>query len=63
VDVPTLVVQGDSDPFGMPTATPRATVVTVRGNHSLSADLDAVTAAVADWLAGLDTVDARDQVA
>jgi uncharacterized protein len=53
VEVPTLVVQGDSDPFGMPAATPHATVVTVRGNHSLSADLDAVTAAVADWLGGL----------
>jgi predicted alpha/beta-hydrolase family hydrolase len=50
VQVPALVVQGDSDPFGMPAATKTATVVTVRGNHSLSADLAAVGAAVRDWL-------------
>jgi predicted alpha/beta-hydrolase family hydrolase len=49
VDVPVLVVQGDSDPFGMPTDGPRRTVVTVPGNHSLK-DSDAVAAAVSDWL-------------
>lgn len=49
VDVPVLVVQGESDPFGMPPAGPRRTVARVPGNHSLP-DGDAVAAAVADWL-------------
>ena len=39
VQVPTLIVQGTSDPFGMPPAGPNRTVVTVPGNHSLKADL------------------------
>jgi predicted alpha/beta-hydrolase family hydrolase len=50
VEVPTLVVQGSSDPFGMPAASPHASVVTVPGNHSLTADLEAVGAAVGEWL-------------
>jgi predicted alpha/beta-hydrolase family hydrolase len=50
VQVPTLVVQGDRDPFGMPAAGANRSVVTVPGNHSLTADLDAVVAAVCDWL-------------
>jgi predicted alpha/beta-hydrolase family hydrolase len=50
VQVPTLVVQGDRDPFGMPAAGANRTVVKVPGNHSLTADLDAVVAAVCDWL-------------
>jgi hypothetical protein len=50
VGVPTLVVQGESDPFGMPTAAAHRTVVTVKGNHSLRGDLRAVGAAVGDWL-------------
>ena len=41
-----LVVQGESDPFGMPPAGPRREVVTVAGNHGLKADLPAVGAAV-----------------
>lgn len=49
VEVPVLVVQGESDPFGMPTDGPGRTVVTVPGNHSLR-DSDAVAAAVSDWL-------------
>jgi uncharacterized protein len=53
VDVPTLVVQGASDPFGMPVAGATRTVVTVPGNHSLTADLEAVAAAVRDWLPGV----------
>jgi uncharacterized protein len=51
VAVPVLVVQGQSDPFGMPPAGPHRTVVTVAGNHSLSGDLEAVRSAVAEWLA------------
>ena len=51
VSVPALVVQGESDPFGMPPAGPRRTVVTVAGNHSLTGDIEAVRSAVAEWLA------------
>jgi uncharacterized protein len=50
VRVPVLVVQGESDPFGMPTSGRGRRVVTVPGNHSLSADLEAVGAAVRSWL-------------
>jgi predicted alpha/beta-hydrolase family hydrolase len=51
VRVPTLVVQGESDPFGMPPPGPRRRVVRVRGDHSLRSDLDAVAVAVRSWLA------------
>lgn len=50
VAVPTLVVQGSRDPFGMPPAAAGRTVVEVPGDHSLKADLDAVAAAVRPWL-------------
>src|ERR671915_521921 len=53
VEVPVLVVQGDSDPFGMPPPAPGRKVVTVPGNHSLKGDLGAVAAAVQDWLPGV----------
>ena len=46
VTVPTLVVQGARDPFGIPPATARRTVVQVPGDHSLRTDLEAVAAAV-----------------
>jgi predicted alpha/beta-hydrolase family hydrolase len=48
--VPTLVVQGERDPFGMPPPGPRRTVVRVAGDHSLRADLDGVGAAAGAWL-------------
>ena len=51
VELPVLVVQGESDPFGMPGEGPNRRVVTVPGNHSLKADLDAVRTAVRSWLA------------
>jgi predicted alpha/beta-hydrolase family hydrolase len=51
VALPTLVVQGAADPFGMPPAGPRRTVVTVPGNHSLTGDLETLRAAVSSWLA------------
>jgi uncharacterized protein len=51
VSLPTLVVQGASDPFGMPAAGPARSVVTVPGNHGLTGDLEAVAAAARDWLA------------
>jgi uncharacterized protein len=50
VDVPVLIVQGASDPFGMPPEGPNRRVVTVKGNHSLSGDMPAVAAAVGEWL-------------
>jgi predicted alpha/beta-hydrolase family hydrolase len=50
VEVPVLVVQGLSDPFGMPPAGPNRTVVTVAGNHSLRGDLEAVRTAITEWL-------------
>ena len=50
VTVPVLVVQGESDPFGMPPPGPGRTVVRVRGNHALESDLAAVTEAVRAWL-------------
>jgi predicted alpha/beta-hydrolase family hydrolase len=51
VPVPVLVIQGKSDPFGMPAPAGNRTVVTVAGNHSLRADLDAIRTAIAHWLA------------
>ena len=53
VKVPTLVVQGERDPFGMPPAGPSRDVVTVPGDHGLKADLGAVAEAVRAWLAGI----------
>ena len=53
VGVPTLVVQGERDPFGIPPAGPRRTVVLVAGDHSLKADLGAVAAVAREWLAGV----------
>jgi uncharacterized protein len=50
VTVPTLVVQGTRDPFGIPPATERRTVVQVAGDHSLRTDLGAVGEAVRAWL-------------
>jgi predicted alpha/beta-hydrolase family hydrolase len=53
VDLPTLVVQGESDPFGRPEPGPRREVVPVPGDHSLKAGLDRVPDAVRPWLASL----------
>ncbi|HEV8688559.1 MAG TPA: alpha/beta family hydrolase [Gaiellaceae bacterium] len=53
VTVPTLVVQGERDPFGMPPAAARRTVVQVPGDHSLRTDLQAVADAVQGWLSSI----------
>jgi uncharacterized protein len=53
VEVPVLVVQGESDRFGMPPPGPHREVVKVRGDHGLKADTDAVAAAVRAWLPGV----------
>ncbi len=50
VAVPTLVVQGARDRFGIPPAGARRTVVEVSGDHSLRTDPQAVAAAVREWL-------------
>jgi predicted alpha/beta-hydrolase family hydrolase len=52
VQVPTLVVQGESDPFGMPPDGPNRTVVSIPGTHSLKGSAT-VAAAVSEWLATL----------
>jgi hypothetical protein len=51
--IPTLVVQGEGDPFGMPPDGPLRTVIRVPGNHSLRTDVGAVAAAVRAWLPGI----------
>jgi predicted alpha/beta-hydrolase family hydrolase len=53
VAAPVLIVQGERDPFGMPAPGPARTVAQVPGDHRLTADLGAVGAAAAAWLAGL----------
>ncbi len=50
VAVPVLIVQGESDPFGMPPAAPGREVVAIKGNHSLRSDKAALDAAVRSWL-------------
>jgi predicted alpha/beta-hydrolase family hydrolase len=50
VRVPTLIVQGTRDRFGIPPASPTRAVVEVPGDHALKADTGAVAAAVLGWL-------------
>lgn len=50
VTVPTLVVQGERDSFGIPPEGPNRTVVLVPGTHSLRST-GAIGDAVSDWLA------------
>jgi uncharacterized protein len=49
VKVPTLVVQGERDPFGMPPPAPNRTVVPVAGTHSLRST-STVEQTVSAWL-------------
>jgi len=51
LEVPTLVVQGESDQFGIPPDGANRTVTVVAGDHSLRTDPDAVSSAVGEWLA------------
>ncbi len=53
VTVPVLVVQGESDRFGMPPEGPRREVVKARGDHGLKSDPEAIAEAVGRWLARL----------
>ncbi|MFE0024607.1 alpha/beta family hydrolase [Amycolatopsis sp. NPDC059021] len=50
VEVPTLVVQGERDPFGRPKAGPHHEIVVLDGDHTLTADLDGVSRAASEWL-------------
>ena len=50
VTVPMLVVQGESDRFGMPTASKTREVVKVAGDHGLKKDRERIAAAVGEWL-------------
>jgi hypothetical protein len=50
VTVPTLVVQGRTDRFGMPPGSRLRTVVQVTGDHSLRSDLGSVASAIEAWL-------------
>jgi uncharacterized protein len=50
VSVPLLIVQGASDPFGMPPEGPGRRVVVVAGTHSLRGDRSGLAAAVRGWL-------------
>ena len=52
VTVPVLIVQGESDPFGMPPEAPNRTVVRLKGNHSLKSDVRGLRAAVSGFLSG-----------
>jgi predicted alpha/beta-hydrolase family hydrolase len=51
VQLPTLVVQGTSDRFGMPQPSATRRVAVVTGDHRLVGDLTAVADAVGGWLA------------
>jgi uncharacterized protein len=50
VTVPTLVVQGESDPFGMPTAAHHREIVVLPGDHSLKKDTKTISRTVEEWL-------------
>jgi predicted alpha/beta-hydrolase family hydrolase len=50
VEVPVLIVQGESDPFGMPPEAPERRIVKLRGNHRLASDVNGLRAAVREFL-------------
>ncbi|MDA8371515.1 MAG: alpha/beta hydrolase [Nocardiopsaceae bacterium] len=51
--VPTLVVNGDRDPFGVPDAADASAVVVRPGErHDLARDPQAIAGIVVDWIAG-----------
>ncbi len=53
VAVPTLVIQGERDRFGMPPPGPGRSVVAIAGDHALKSDPAGVAIAVGVWLGGL----------
>jgi predicted alpha/beta-hydrolase family hydrolase len=50
VEVPTLVVQGERDPFGRPEAAHHRELALVPGDHSLKSGVAEVGRAVGEWL-------------
>ncbi|MGQ0840099.1 alpha/beta hydrolase family protein [Actinokineospora sp.] len=50
VAVPTLVVQGESDPFGQPQPAHHRDIVTVPGDHSLRRELPVISRTIEEWL-------------
>jgi predicted alpha/beta-hydrolase family hydrolase len=50
VPVPTLVVQGESDPFGRPEGAHHREVVLMPGDHSLKKELPRISRTVEEWL-------------
>ncbi|TWP53189.1 alpha/beta hydrolase [Lentzea tibetensis] len=50
VEVATLVVQGETDPFGRPSPAHHRELVLLKGDHSLKASIDDVGRAVGEWL-------------
>jgi hypothetical protein len=55
VPQPVLVVQGRSDPFGMPEPAPGRTVRQLPGDHSLKGSAAEAGRLVVEWLAELDS--------
>jgi uncharacterized protein len=56
VTVPTLVIQGERDPFGIPdreSLPSNITLAVVPGDHSLKKDAPAIRAAITTWLSEL----------
>lgn len=50
VTVPTLVVQGENDPFGMPGPGHHREIVVMPGDHSLKRDATGISRTVEEWL-------------
>jgi hypothetical protein len=53
VRVPTLILQGKSDPFGIPPPAANRRVIQLKGDHSLRSDPAGIRQAVGSWLADL----------
>jgi predicted alpha/beta-hydrolase family hydrolase len=50
VTVPTLVIQGESDPFGMPGPAHHREIAVMPGDHSLKRDAKGLSRTVEEWL-------------
>ncbi|GLW95319.1 alpha/beta hydrolase family protein [Actinokineospora globicatena] len=50
VTVPTLVVQGESDPFGQPESAHLREIARMPGDHSLKKDIPGISRVVEEWL-------------
>src|SRR5438477_567859 len=53
VTVPTLVIQGERDPFGLPPPAATREVVVVKGDHALKVDVPRIADAATAWLDAL----------